>query len=194
MMRFTTFIKIISILSISILISACGLANNYQVDPKAPHAKFGYYKNKVFGNENIAAVFNDYQNCKQATTIPMTSAPITINAGRPTTVQVIHIIGYNRLMYVFTFIPKKNYAYLITTKSHRIKDAIITTLWLKHISPNGNKILHNTPIIARKYKETAFSGACTDSNINLIKAPRTYSIKKVAKGVPLVYQWMENKN
>ncbi len=177
-------IKALLIIISAIFVAACGLVTRYQANPNAPHARIGFYKNTFLMNENIGAIFKDYRTCKQSFNIPMFSAAITINAGHPTTIVVKHIISYNTVIFAFTFIPIKNYTYLITVKSHHKNGKIVTTLWLKHMRPDNKFKLWNTPLVARKYKLSLFSGSCSDYTINIFKAPHVHTITRKINYIP----------
>lgn len=167
------------------------MMSTYQATPQGPHAKIGFLNNHMFSNENVAALYDgeDYKTCKKPFKVPMFGKPMLINAGTPKTIVVDHVVGYDRLHFAFSFIPKANQIYLIKTLSHKHNGSITTALQL--LKTNGKRQTA-LPVVQRVYQVGAVNSFCVDSDIKLATAPKVTTINQVAQNVPLVYQWMEN--
>ena len=184
-----------------LLIAALSACSTYHLDPNAPQAKVVAKDYMFMNNQNEVMIAKDYKTCQPLDNLASHGSPVAINANRPTTLAVLHVIGYTNLIYAFTFVPKQDRTYLIVTKkketSHEndINSDIGTTLFLYEQKGEYQKNvttekLTQIPFIPREFQIGPHG--CLDADTDVLHKRKVLSITETAQDVPPVYQWFEH--
>lgn len=161
-MKLKRFIVVIVIFFITLYLSAC--ASTYRYSLQAPHAYISVKDYHTFSNPLDIAIFKDPYQCKILQNFPNRNYRdgklMTINGDKLVTLMAVYIAGYQRLVYVFSFKPKANQIYWVTTTA---------------FSTNNNKNRYvrlritNNKKLVKIYPRTWNQQQCLYSNLNAIR-------------------------